>query len=252
MLENARSGLHLRYRRQVQSRTGRIDRHQLVDHGVAAGEAGELVATHWILRSVEQAFVAIGARSLGAIPTARPLPHEIVVGDERARDGDTIERARCESRANERGGLVTSGVKYRYGYVGLDGARLFQADAFDRQSLLHTEPYPPEDRPQQAVAKQQEIAECVHAGRDHGVVGGGDGLERKIARRVERMRKQRAGRDMDGVGTFALAPFRDLDGVREHVALLLPWDDVVAVHRAELDLQMEVAADARADRPDHF
>ena len=57
---------------------------------------------------------------------------------------------------------------------------------------------------------------------------------------------------MDGVGAFALAPFRDLDGVGEHVALLLPRHDVVAVDRAELDLQMEVAADSRADGPDHF
>ena len=50
----------------------------------------------------------------------------------------------------------------------------------------------------------------------------------------------------------ALAPFRDLDGVVEHVALLLPRDDVVAVDGAELDLQVEVAADARADRADHL
>src|SRR4029077_16129859 len=50
----------------------------------------------------------------------------------------------------------------------------------------------------------------------------------------------------------ALAPFGDLDGVGEHVALLLPRNDVVSIDRAELDLQMEIVADARTDGPDHF
>src|SRR5262249_14243588 len=66
------------------------------------------------------------------------------------------------------------------------------------------------------------------------------------------MRKQRAGGDVNGVGALALAPFRDLDGVGQHVAFLLPWDDVVAVDRAQLDLQVEFASDARADRADHL
>src|SRR4029077_14223918 len=58
--EGVGRGLRQRNRRQVQGRTGGIDRHQLVDHGVAAGEAGELVTAHRILRSVEQALVAVG------------------------------------------------------------------------------------------------------------------------------------------------------------------------------------------------
>src|SRR3954449_12722120 len=57
---------------------------------------------------------------------------------------------------------------------------------------------------------------------------------------------------MNGVGAFALAPFRDLDGVGEHVALLLPGDDVVSIDGAELDLQMEISADTGTDGPDHF
>jgi len=57
---------------------------------------------------------------------------------------------------------------------------------------------------------------------------------------------------VNGVGALALAPLRDLDGVRQHVAFLLPRDDVVAVDGAELDLQVELPTDARADRADHF
>ena len=66
------------------------------------------------------------------------------------------------------------------------------------------------------------------------------------------MREQRAGRNVDGIGALAFAPLRDLDGVGEHIAFLFPRNDIVAVDRAEFDLQMEIAADARADRTDHF
>ena len=54
------------------------------------------------------------------------------------------------------------------------------------------------------------------------------------------------------VGAFALAPFRHLDGVGEHVALPLPRNDVVSIDGAELDLQMEIAADTGTDGADHF
>src|SRR4051812_33764827 len=57
---------------------------------------------------------------------------------------------------------------------------------------------------------------------------------------------------MDGVGAFALAPFRHLDGVGEHVALLLPRNDIVSIDGAELDLQMEISADTGTDGADHF
>src|SRR5262249_50726934 len=60
-------------RRQVERRTRRVDCHQLVDHGFAAREARELIATHRVLRRVEQAFVAVGARPLGQVAAHAPL-----------------------------------------------------------------------------------------------------------------------------------------------------------------------------------
>ena len=151
-------------------------------------------------------------------------------------DGDPIECTRVDAVANERSGLVAAGIEHGHRHVGLDGARFFHADAFDGQSFLHAEPEPAEDRSQHAVPEQQEIAECVHARGDHRIVGGGDGLEGEIAGRIERVGKQRAGRDVNGVGTLALAPFRDLDRVGEHVSFFLPGNDIVAVDRTELHL----------------
>src|SRR6266481_10169023 len=84
-------GLRRNNRRQVERRTRRVDRHQLVDHGFAAREARELIATHRILRRIEQAFVAVGARPLRQVAAHGPLLHEVVVGDQRAGDGDAVE-----------------------------------------------------------------------------------------------------------------------------------------------------------------
>src|SRR5262245_25280830 len=55
---------------------------------------------------------------------------------------------------------------------------------------------------------------------------------------------------MQRIRARCLAPARDLNAVLERVTLAFPWDDVVAVDGAELDLQVKAVADLGADRPD--
>src|SRR6476646_3211553 len=82
-MRSSLGGLRRNDRRQVERRSRRVDRHQFLDHGVATGKAGELVAAHGILGGVEQTFVAIGARPLGQV-AAHCCTRSVLATSERA------------------------------------------------------------------------------------------------------------------------------------------------------------------------
>src|SRR5690348_1460677 len=64
-----------------------VHREDLLQHRLVVPiEAAELVAAERILRRVEQALVAVGARPLRPVQSAFPLLDEVVVGDQRPRD----------------------------------------------------------------------------------------------------------------------------------------------------------------------
>src|SRR5579875_3133890 len=127
---------------------------------------------------------------------------------------------------------------------------MFETDTFDGKALLHPEPHPAEDRPQEFVAEQQIISKCICARGEHRVVGLLDRVEVKVPRRIKRVGEKASNRDMECIRSGFLDPFRQLQTIFERVPLFFPGNDVVVVHSAEFDLKMESAANAGADRLD--
>ena len=103
----------------------------------------------------------------------------------------------------------------------------------------------------QPAAEQQVVAQRQHAAGNQAVVGLLQLRDREIAGRVLGMRERGAGGDVNRVDAVLLEPLADLNRVLEDVAgLFLLEQRVVVLGRADLHLQVEVAADALADRLD--
>src|ERR1043166_4076684 len=112
-------------------------REDFLDHGlIVTVEPAEFVAAERILRGIAQAFVAVGARAVRQVETAFVLLHQIVVGDERARNRNRVELAAVDALANEGRALPATRTDDRNVHVLLDGGRGVGADPLHRLAPL--------------------------------------------------------------------------------------------------------------------
>ena len=138
----------------------------------------------------------------------------------------------------------------------LDDARIGQGQPLDLiRRHAGVEPLPAEQTRRSALPRNsRQLRKRVAAARGELLVGVRQHVDVQVAAgRIPRMREGAAGRDMDRVDAGLDQPVADLRPIPRRVLPAAPRPGeqrVVVVGRADLHLQVEVAADPRADRPD--
>jgi len=109
-----------------------VDAENLRDHRLPRRKPALFVAAERILRSVHQAPVAVRARVWGTADAIGELLHQVVVRDERPRDGHRVTIAARDRVFDNRGGLESSRAQDRNRANGmLDGPGIRKIHPFD-------------------------------------------------------------------------------------------------------------------------
>src|SRR4051794_2906200 len=124
------------------------DAHRFTDHRVAVVESAQVVARQRIPESIEQAPVAERTGPIGQVVARRQNLRQIVVRNQRARDGNAVAIALGDDLADQRTVLITTGIDHRDADVLLDLSRLVPAHAFYVAILLGAIPECEKDRAQ--------------------------------------------------------------------------------------------------------
>ena len=131
----------------------------------------------------------------------------------------------------------------------LDAVRVGQVHPLDVPEVAAgLFPSPLEEPAGEAAVEEEVVAPGQQSARDERVVGLAQLLDGQVACGIARVREEAAARHVDGVDALRFEQPADLDGVFERVPFRLVVEErVVVLDRADLHLQVEVAADLRRE-----